>query len=173
MPFAPLHEYEMPCAVCLRETERSPAFTMFGSYMCPLGFGADYTGGVMAERYPHAGRARLACVDRDAEVSGSKSDINGALYYVARLVNDGNDYPFGPNFKSQWTLSCAECSEIRCPPLALEDGAVRGNCSGAIGDACTYDSCELGFSISSSGSETRRCQLNGEWSGTSKTCIGT
>ena len=58
---------------------------------------------------------------------------------------------------------------VQCPPLSdPENGAVSITGTG-VGDTATY-TCNNGYEIS--GSDTRICRLNGEWSGSPPTCEG-
>ena len=58
---------------------------------------------------------------------------------------------------------------VQCPALSdPENGAVTTTGTG-VGDTATY-TCNSGFEIS--GSDTRTCQSNGEWSGSAPTCEG-
>ena len=58
---------------------------------------------------------------------------------------------------------------IQCPALSdPENGACTTTGTG-VGDTATY-TCNSGFEIS--GSDTRTCQSNGDWSGSAPTCEG-
>ena len=58
---------------------------------------------------------------------------------------------------------------IQCPALSdPENGAVSITGTG-VGDTATY-TCNSGYELS--GSDTRTCQSNGEWSGSAPTCEG-
>ena len=58
---------------------------------------------------------------------------------------------------------------VQCPALSdPENGAVSTTGTG-VGDTATY-TCNSGYELS--GSDTRTCQSNGEWSGSAPTCEG-
>ncbi|EGD74786.1 hypothetical protein PTSG_07019 [Salpingoeca rosetta] len=66
-----------------------------------------------------------------------------------------------------------ECELVSCDPLTLDGGSTSGDCGGAFGDECTYDSCDEGYTLSLSGTKTRTCGWLGDeasWSGTDKSC---
>ncbi|EGD76248.1 hypothetical protein PTSG_11664 [Salpingoeca rosetta] len=66
-----------------------------------------------------------------------------------------------------------ECEYVTCPYITLEHGSHTGYQGGAIGVDFTYESCDEGYELSTTGDKTRTCGWLGDelvWSGTPKTC---
>jgi hypothetical protein len=100
--FDDLHNMEVPCAVCQR-LKRSRATMVAGTYVCPAGFSADYTGYLFAS--PSFGRrSEHICIDKDAVGVGSVANENGMLLTP---VEAGPSSILGYD---QREITCAVCS---------------------------------------------------------------
>ena len=78
----PLHDNDVPCAVCY-VTTRVSVVMIPGKYTCPQNWTREYYGWLMAER-SHQGhyRSTFECVDASPEtIAGGGADHNGALFY--------------------------------------------------------------------------------------------
>lgn len=89
-----LHDYEVPCAVCLVE-DAGAQFMYPGSQVCPSGWTTQYAGYLMGQQYQQtAGTADFLCVDRAAQGIGTNANSNGTLLYSTE----------------------GECGALPCPP---------------------------------------------------------
>ena len=91
-----IKEHDAPCSVCHTES-RGSDLMIPGRNKCPSGWTLEYKGYLMSAHHGHNGRMEFICVDANAEgTTGSHSDQNGALLYVAE----------------------SQCGSLPCPPYA-------------------------------------------------------
>ena len=82
----PLHDYNVPCAVCLAPKKISKLMIP-AKMSCPSSLTREYYGYLMIERHNHPRNVVYECVDKDAEaIPGSKKNTNGALFYFVEAV---------------------------------------------------------------------------------------
>ncbi len=88
-----LHNFEAPCAVCLRENARV-SLMIPGTQICPAGWTVEYAGHLMSNHYINTGSREFVCVDRAAEAVGTNANNLGNLWYSTE----------------------GECGSLPCPP---------------------------------------------------------
>jgi hypothetical protein len=101
---AGLHNFEVPCAVCLRENARV-TLMIPGMQVCPVGWTLEYAGYLMANHYTLV-KSEFLCVDRQAEAAGSSSANGGPLLYPTE--GECGSLPCGPYVQDR-ELTCVVC----------------------------------------------------------------
>jgi hypothetical protein len=104
-PFGALHNFNAPCAVCLRESVRV-SLMIPGTRVCPAGWNLEYSGYLMSTFYTQS-PGEMVCVDRDAEGVGSNSDQGGHAWYPTE--GECGSLPCGPYVQDR-ELTCAVCT---------------------------------------------------------------
>ena len=106
-PLPNINDHNVPCAVC-SVTRRSRILVVPGWNDCPSTWTLEYSGYLMAEHYTH-NRNTFECVDKDPEsISGSTSNVDGALFYHVEADCDGIPCP---PYDPQKELTCAVCTK--------------------------------------------------------------
>ncbi len=95
-PLKGLHDFEAPCAVCLKQAAVS--LMIPGTTQCPADWNKEYEGYLMGTRYNQSSTHEVACVDVDPEKvkesDSAATNENGNLWYPTE----------------------AECGALPCPP---------------------------------------------------------
>ena len=107
-PLANLANHNVPCAVCY--AARNAMIMAPAKITCPSQWTREYNGYLMAGYYNHASPKNFVCVDKDAQpVRGEQHDVNGALFYHARIGNcHGLDCP---PYNTKKDLACVVCTK--------------------------------------------------------------
>ncbi|KAL9960534.1 hypothetical protein ACROYT_G034006 [Oculina patagonica] len=100
-----------------------------------------------ATKYPYSTVCRFSCIE-GYKVSGSS---------VRRCQENG-----------QWSGGEFSCERVLCEPLQLAPNIrMKAACTRLPGDACEF-ACKRGYDLI--GSDIRRCNSNGSWTGTQPRC---
>ncbi|KAJ8301008.1 hypothetical protein KUTeg_022527 [Tegillarca granosa] len=86
--------YEVPCAVCQTKDR------------CYSRWHLEYRGYLMTQNYQH-GASNYACVDARPEITGSKANLEGRLFYPVESVCGSLPCPPYVNHRE---LTCAVCT---------------------------------------------------------------
>jgi hypothetical protein len=78
-------------------------------------------------------------------------------------------FPSGPLLHHIHLLAAITCEPITA--ASFSNGVLSGACGGSYNDTCTYSSCREGFNLSSYGSQTRRCDASGVYTGDAMACL--
>ena len=106
-PYRPLHDQNVPCAVCYIPT-RFTVVMIPGRMSCPSMWTQEYFGYLMSAHHGHEGRTVYECMDRDPQaIEGGQGDQNGALFYHNE----------------------ARCGSLSCPPYIEEKEITCTVCS--------------------------------------------
>eukprot|EP01052_Picozoa_sp_SAG31_P020037 SAG31_NODE_1488_length_8104_cov_6.771585_2_plen_1292_part_00 len=166
--------------ICLMALDGAPAFR--NSPNCP----ATTSLSLSSDPAPWG----LVSLVGDVALSGDGDRATPALvqaeFFIAQgssLTATGLDFqtdPSTPTFSGpgRVTVSNSEAvgidgsrtsMSIACATLALDHGVTGGQCGGALGDTCSFVSCDEGYTLSAE-RVTRQCDLGGVWSGLSPSC---
>lgn len=104
--FTGLHDFNAPCAVCLR-TGRAAVIMVPGTQVCPGTWSLEYAGYLMSNQY-QLSKSDTVCVDRQAEpIAATNANQNGTLWYSTE----------------------AECGSLPCPPYVQNREVTCSVCS--------------------------------------------
>ena len=92
-------------------------------------------------------------------------EISGSDTQTCQLNGKWSGSPPICEIKSVGIIS----TDVQCPALSDPENGAVSTTGTEIGDTATY-TCNSGYELS--GSDSRTCQLNGEWSGSAPTCEG-
>ena len=102
-----LYDNDAPCAACY--TNKSATIMIPARTTCPDGWGKEYGGYVMAEKYVQKGTTTYVCVDGDPEVrAGGGANHDGALFYNTEAACGA--LPCPPYVHGR-ELACVVCSK--------------------------------------------------------------
>eukprot|EP00049_Salpingoeca_infusionum_P023736 m.13631 g.13631 ORF g.13631 m.13631 type:complete len:4451 (+) comp5977_c0_seq1:73-13425(+) len=108
-----LHDREARCSVCARSGTQSGSLMIPARKSCPNGMTMDYWGMLMSEHYTHK-KSQFVCVNNNAQLSGSTSNDNGALFYFTE-ADTANGYIL-PGYLQGHELPCIVCRGTYSPP---------------------------------------------------------
>ena len=104
--FTALHDFEVPCAVCLRDPAKL-VLMQPGSQSCPAGWSLEYAGYLMSAHYTLQS-AEFLCVDRAAVSAGSVVNAQGALLFPTEA--ECGSLPC-PSYVQDREITCSVCSK--------------------------------------------------------------
>ena len=108
-PFANkgLHNYDVPCALCYAP-QKNIQFMLPAKNICPNGWSTAYYGYLMGEHYNHRRPSMYVCVDHNPEPTGSKTSLDGTLFYPVEA--QCGSLPCLPYVNGR-ELTCAVCTK--------------------------------------------------------------
>jgi len=95
---------ELKCAVCYAE---GPSFEMWGSWTCPKGWRAAYTGYGMGAFYDHVHQSNRHCVD-NTNFDGSVANPNWGGIWYGTVLHANQDVGI---YKTNRYVKCALCAK--------------------------------------------------------------
>ena len=104
-PLGFVHNFEVPCAVCLREDARV-SLMIPGTQGCPPGWTAEYAGYLMSPHYTQQSGGYL-CVDSVPQGVGNPASQTGHLLYP--VEGECGALPCGPYVQDR-ELTCVVCT---------------------------------------------------------------
>ena len=104
-PAPAVQDREALCAVC--KAPRCAVFMLPGRDECYNGWITEYSGWLATDHSSHK-RSEYVCIDDNADLGGSTTNHNGALFYPVQTVCGALPCGYYPNGRD---TRCAVCSQ--------------------------------------------------------------